>query len=33
MYQVFWGDFLLHDLRLDDYYLKDAELSEELNKD
>ena len=32
MYQVFWGDFLLHDLRLDDYYLKDAELSEELNK-
>lgn len=32
MYQVFWGEFLLHDLRLNDYFLQSPELSEEINK-
>lgn len=32
MYQVFYNDFLLHDLRLDDYFLTNPVLSEELNK-
>ena len=32
MYQVFWGDYLLHDLRLDEYILINPTLTEELNK-
>ena len=32
MYQVFYGEFLLYDLRTDDYYLGDPKLKEELNK-
>lgn len=32
MYQVFWGEFLLHDLRLSDYFLQNPELSEEVNR-
>lgn len=32
MYQVFYGEFLLHDLRADDYYLGDPKLKEELNR-
>ena len=32
MYQVFWGDYLLHDLRLEEYILINPTLTEELNK-
>ena len=32
MYQVFWDDYLLHDLRLDEYILINPTLTEELNK-
>lgn len=32
MYQVFWSEFLLHDLRLSDYFLQNPELSEEVNR-
>lgn len=32
MYQIFWGDFLLHDLRLEDYFVINPKLREELNK-
>lgn len=32
MYQVFYGDFLLYDLRTEEYYLNAPTLTEELNK-
>lgn len=32
MYQVFWGEYLIHDLRIEDYYLKNPQLVQELNK-
>lgn len=32
MYQVFYGDFLLYDLRTEEYYLNAPALTEELNK-
>ena len=32
MYQIYCGEYLLYDLRLDDYVLKDPQLKQELNK-
>ena len=32
MYQIYYGEYLLYDLRLDDYVLKNPQLKQELNK-
>ncbi len=32
MYQIYYGEYLLYDLRLDDYVLKSPQLKQELNK-